>query len=266
MDYARNRIYFYPIPEKQPGAKPKKEKCGCATYAILVIGVIVLCFAVEGGAPVAIIGSLMIAVGFWKIVRIVNKNNDAEAKYQKEVEECSEFNNNRRIVTGTEIDEACKEYLESNLKTMAVKKLGIDESQAQEIAPIYISGYDYDGKPPVGKENFIVKNDGSGNRSSIYNAFAFFFSKDQVHCYKLRFSLLEDAKQESDLEYFYGDIVSVATESDSRTYNGVTFSFEKFTLTTSGGTKMGAYVLDVGTIQHSIQKMKSLLRNKKQKS
>jgi len=48
-------------------------------------------------------------------------------------------------------------------------------------------------------------------RSSNYSAVLYLFSADQVYAYRHTFSLLENEKQESTTEVFYGDVESVST-------------------------------------------------------
>jgi hypothetical protein len=267
MNYIRNRLYFYPIPEKYPVPEPKPKGIG-GGIACAVVGLHFLLLGILGKVFLVIGGVLLLAsVGF--IVNIIKTN-------RKKKEECGEFNRNRTIVEGTEVDEACKNYLESNLKSMALKKLGIDESEIKEVAPIYIPGYDYEKDFSVGKEKFISRKDPADGklRSSIYSAVMFFFSAEQIFYYKVRFSLLEDGvKHEITKEFHYNDIVSVDTDLESVTYNVETadgsseekFSIEKFSLTTSGTTKMEATIFNLSDVEGSIQGMRNLLRRKKQR-
>lgn len=151
---------------------------------------------------------------------------------------------------------------------MALKKLGIDEDQVKEASPIFFDGYYYEDIPGAGE--WDCKKEDGVFRSSNYNAVQFFFSADQVYCYQLRFSFVRDKLQETTDEYFYRDIVSVSTQSDSTNWvrddksGNVQVSFEKFKLTTSGGTSIEATVFNLGEKERAIQGMKNLLRSKKQ--
>ena len=204
-------------------------------------------------------------------------------------------------ITDAEIDQVCAEYISRNLKSMALKKLGLDEDQVQEIAPIIIDGY-FDRDIPGSDEKYSVRYKKSKDnrwRTSNYNAIMFFFSADQVYCYELRFSLLENKKQEKTDEYFYRDIVSVSTESGAVTpaagseieglggwtallpgplqflfilralwghakRRAETINFEYFKLTTSGATTISATIFDMESAERSVNGMKSLVRGKKQ--
>jgi len=166
--------------------------------------------------------------------------------------------------TDNEIDQVCSGQLK-DLKEKALKKLGLDEDQVKEADPITFNGYYYRNIRSgclyhKGKDNIL--------RSSTYEGVMFFFSAEQVYCYEHRFSIVADEKQESTEEYFYRDIVSAATKSETVTYRAgdkdESYSVEKFSLTTSGGTSISAAIHDMGTAERSINGMKSLLRNKKQ--
>jgi hypothetical protein len=211
------------------------------------------------------------------------------------------YKHNTSMVTDAEIDRICENQI-SGIKSTALQKLGIDEDQVQESAPILVSDYYYrklNGSSlmcKLGKDGIL--------RSSNYNVIMFFFSADQIFSYCYQFSLLKDMKQEYTDECFYGDIVSVATcyeaiteeplttgnvinlatnlaSTVSKGYFGIakaaakassnilkkekkTDYFTSFVVTTSGSTEMSATFSDMSTVERSINGMRSLLRSKKQ--
>jgi hypothetical protein len=145
---------------------------------------------------------------------------------------------------------------------MALRKLGISENQVQEIEPIYFDGYYF--RELLGLTSVQRKRgDDRKFRSSNYNVIMFFFSAEQVYCYQLRFSLLRDEKQETTDVCFYRDIVSVATANDAITFGSKTISFEEFTLTNSGGTRMSATIFDAEIALSSLDAMRSLVTRKR---
>jgi hypothetical protein len=231
---------------------------------------------IANGSPAAIVWGLFIMAvgGIWIagiLVGTASANAEITADNKKidaENRKVDDYNKKRIVVSGRELDKICADYLKSDVESMALKKLGIDKSQVQEVAPICFDGYYYK-ELKTSKPKFKKGEDGK-ERSSHYNVVMFFFSAEQVYCYQLRFSLLEDKKQEATDELFYRDIVSVSTTSDTISYgSGDTqsaISFEEFTLTTSGGTKMDATISDIETAEHSIQEMRNLLRRKKQQA
>lgn len=159
-----------------------------------------------------------------------------------------------------QIDAAVASQL-SNMKERALKKLGLDEDEVNEIAPISFDGYVY-------KDALIKKGKDGKYRSSKYQAVMFFFSSNEVHCYTYDFSLIEDSQRESTDVYFYKDIVSVSTQTEGTEYtvgNGKSgkFDYEYFRLTTAGGTSISCSVRNADDAQRSINGMRSLIRSKK---
>jgi len=274
MDYARNRLFFDPIPKKDHHAHidKKETQLGCGPFVPIGIGLLCMLGGNVGSIAIGLI-AIAIGGGWLAIIAAITASANAEIAAQNEKIDAEnraidDYNRNRTVVTGQDLDKICADYLKSDVESMALKKLGIDKSQVMEVAPICFDGYYY--KELKTSKPRIKKGSDGKERSSHYNAVMFFFSADQVYCYQLRFSLLEDKKQEATDELFYRDIVSVSTTSDTISYGSgdkkSTISFEEFTLTTSGGTKMDATIADIETAEHSIQEMRNLLRRKKQQS
>ncbi len=64
--------------------------------------------------------------------------------------------------------------------------------------------------------------------------------------------------------YFYKDIVSVSTASETVEVLGFKIDYEYFKLTTAGGTALSVSLRDVDNAQRSINAMRALLKTKKQ--
>lgn len=161
------------------------------------------------------------------------------------------------------LDAQCREQL-AGIKEKALRKLGIDEDDVKEASPIFFDGYVFGDKYQT-----KVKKEGDVWRSSLYQGTAIFFSGDQVYFYTYTFSLFEEDKTEATQEYFYTDIVSVATQSTSYKFRepgknkDTLINYEYFTLTTSGGTEMNAFFRDLKDVEKSVNGMKQLVREKK---
>ena len=145
-------------------------------------------------------------------------------------------------ITDEEIDQICADYVTHNLKSMALKKLGIEEDQVQEIEPIQFHDYYY-GNLSSDRSGILNVKDWAKAihsmqfkssvkfkmgrdrlcRPSNYNGIIFFFSTDQVYSYAFRFSLLGEERQELTSDCFYGDIVDISTVSDTVIYGATTF-------------------------------------------
>lgn len=172
---------------------------------------------------------------------------------------CIEFGGGGKP-TDAEIDAAVASQL-VDLKARALRKLGIDEDEVKEIAPITFDGYEYN--------NTMIKQGKDGlYRSNKYKVVMFFFSSNEVYCFTYNFSLTESGQKESTDVYFYKDIVSVSTETDgSRSSIGQgkvsRFDYEYFKLTTTGGTSISCTVSNIDNAQRSINGMRSLIKSKK---
>ena len=163
-----------------------------------------------------------------------------------------------------EYDSAVAECSDSLIRSRAFSKLGVDESEVNEIAPIFLSGYDFDGTDKIK----VKKGNDNLWRSNIYKTIALFFSRNELHCYTIKFLTTENyiLSEETDV-YFYQDIVSASTASVNNkiTVKGqkITINAEVFRLTTKGGTSITVNIVDSRRAQESVNAMRALLREKK---
>ena len=89
-------------------------------------------------------------------------------------------------------------------KTMALSKIGLDESEVKEIEPICLSSFVYDDDVYVKAENDIVV-------SSQYSISWIFFSATQIYTYKYIFDTTSDNTWEITNDFFYTDITCFTT-------------------------------------------------------
>ncbi|MCM1190315.1 MAG: hypothetical protein NC541_13595 [bacterium] len=217
-------------------AKNKKYFEPMKWKAAAIVAVVGLFLLLAGGGT-AVFGLLLIAAGVALIVLQIKSRP-----------------------TDQEIDDAVVAQL-ANMKDRALKKLGVDEDEVSEIAPISFDGYVY--------QNALIKQGKDGKyRSSKYQAVMFFFSSNEVHCFTYDFSIIETGQKESTDVYFYKDIVSVSTQTEGTQYsvgNGKSsqFDYEYFKLTTTGGTSISCAVRNIDDAQRSINGMRSLIKTKK---
>ena len=114
-------------------------------------------------------------------------------------------------LTDAEYDAMLKAKLNSmDVKKKALAKLGLDESQVNEIEPVHFEGFLFDDR----KAYAILGKDRVW-RSSAYQISWIFFSDTQVYVYQYTFNMDEDGKKETTEEYFYKDITNFSTVSDS---------------------------------------------------
>lgn len=156
------------------------------------------------------------------------------------------------------LDNALQSQL-TNVRGKALNKLNLDESQVTEVEPVVITGYNYTGfnKAKKGKDGRWRTSDGK--------AVVIFFDDHQLYAYSWAFSLTDPNKHpsESTDEYFYRDVVSMSTATDTwRPPVGGSENFEIFKLTTSGGTSVTCPLWGQGS-DKSIQGARTKIAEKK---
>lgn len=194
-------------------------------------------------------------------------------------------------------DKQVDECLANDLKDIAQKglnKMGLIEEEVRLIEPIIVNGpyYSY-----INKETKLMFKKGQDDRIrySVVKGIVFYFSENQVYSYSCVLDLVTgNTFTETTDEYFYRDIVSIATLSERIkqetpiTVSGIlgaakksakgeelVHDVEQFRLTTTGGTSITATIkdstimkqtkgrMDVTDTEEKIKAMRNLLREKK---
>lgn len=84
-------------------------------------------------------------------------------------------------------------------KERAIAKIGLDESQIQEIAPIMLASFVYDDDVLLKVENQVAV-------STQYSITWIFFSETQIYTYKYIFDTTSDDTWEITNDFFYTDV------------------------------------------------------------
>ena len=147
-----------------------------------------------------------------------------------------------------------------NPKQKALNKIGLDEEDVNEISPVMFEGFVY-------KTAKYVKQIASGKWvSSSYQVSWIFFSSSQIYIYSCTFNMDDDKTTERTDEFFYKDVTSFSTYSESsvRTIGDKTFEVntEQFALVVPGD-KLFMAMGDIQDADAIIQGMKQKLREKK---
>lgn len=158
-----------------------------------------------------------------------------------------------------------------DFKQKALNKIGLDESQVNEIEPVHFEGYYFDERKTYAKP-------GRDRiwRSSAYQISWLFFSSTQVYVYQYTFNMDEDGKKETTEEYFYRDITNFSTSSDTvekevlekvncngeATYSRRNVDSNRFALVVPGD-KFYCSMEQSDYTERAIQGMKAKLREKK---
>ncbi len=147
-----------------------------------------------------------------------------------------------------------------NLRQKALNKIGLDEDEVSEIPPAMFEGFIY-------KNAYAKKNSSGRWVSSAYQVSWIFFSATQIYIYRHTFNMDEDKKNESTDEFFYKDVTSFSTSSETETAHGL--SDNKFEVETNKfcmvvpGDKLFVSMDGVTDSEAIIQAMKQKLREKK---
>ncbi len=95
-------------------------------------------------------------------------------------------------------------------KAKALNKIGLDESEVNEIEPVHFQNYVINEKSKLvrrGKDNVW--------RSSQYQISYILFSSTQLYVYQYTFSMDSGEKKERTEEYFYKDITNFSSTTDT---------------------------------------------------
>lgn len=222
MDYSLNKKYF------------ENKNSGCGLFALVfgIIGIIVLFNGSYGN------GFFMALLGFG-IFYFILKSRVSDSAYD-----------------GSVLSQI------SNLKKIALEKLGVDEDEVKEVEPIIIGGYSFDS------DSIMVKQGADGIwRSNQYEVCMIFFSANEVHCYRYNCCTTDKNNTEGTDVYFYNDLVSVSTISKQKEIdidgNTQKINIEYFKLTTSGGTAFEIATSQRDNAKEKINGMRSLIKSKK---
>ena len=147
-----------------------------------------------------------------------------------------------------------------NFRARALSKIGLDEDEVSEIPPAMFEGFVF--------KNAYAKQKANGRWvSSAYQVSWVFFSSTQVYIHRYTFNMDEDKKSESTDEFFYKDVTSFSTSSETETAHGLGNS--KFEVETNKfcmvvpGDKLYVSMDGVADSESIIQAMKQKLREKK---
>lgn len=147
-----------------------------------------------------------------------------------------------------------------NFKQRAMDKIGLDEEEVNEIEPAMFEGF-------VFKNAYAKKRTDGKWVSSTYQVSWVFFSSTQVYLYSYTFNMDEDKKNERTDEFFYKDVTSFSTLSETDTARGLgdkrfEVTSEQFAMVVPGD-KLFVAMGDIQDANSIIQAMKQKLREKK---
>ena len=174
----------------------------------------------------------------------------------------------------SEID-AQRDTFMQTLKEQAIRKLGIDEEEANIAEPLFLKGYMF-GRSVLGDKANQKLCDKRGSdgiwRSPECVLSVFFFTENEIHFYRKTVSLVSDSFKEYTEEFFYKDIVSIKTDEietpwidpktgiESQTYKSRHISFM---LRNTGGETTECSCSNTEEADNAVNAMRNLVRQKK---
>lgn len=124
---------------------------------------------------------------------------------------CKLFAKSTSTISDEEFDRiATAKINDFGSKARALGKLGIDETQVNEIAPIRFHGFEKYSRRL--NDNYAAQIGKDGRwRSTVVSVTWLFFGNEEVYIYSGKFDLLTESKREMTDEYFYKDITNFTT-------------------------------------------------------
>ena len=145
-----------------------------------------------------------------------------------------------------------------NIKPCALRKLGIEENQVNEIPPIKLNGYDRS----LG--TMIKKGKDGKYRSNKYKYAILFFGDNEMYVYTYIFSTTENNGSESTGVYHYKDIVSISTQSNTFTFRSESISYgQVIEISTTGADRISIPLHASYNPDRDINAIRQLLKTKK---
>ena len=159
-----------------------------------------------------------------------------------------------------------------DFKQKALNKIGLDESQVQEIEPVHFDSYYFSQK----NDNLNKPGNDYKWKSSEYQITWIFFGDDQVYVYQYTMNMASGSKKEKTMDYFYKDITNFTSASKTyekevldkvsctgqATYVRKTVDVNEFTIIVPGD-KVTCSMDQNDYTERAIQGMKAKLREKK---
>ena len=163
----------------------------------------------------------------------------------------------------------CKSF---NFEKLAFEKIGLDESQVQEIPPVFLSSFHF-------TDDCRIKVQSNQAVSNLYSVTVIYFSATQLYTYQFIFDMMSDNTWEYTNDYFYSDITCFSTTKQVKEKIDVDLISGCFKKGTEKITKNN-YVIDKleivvpgstfsfsmrnsDTVDQSIQAAKAMIREKK---
>lgn len=180
----------------------------------------------------------------------LSRNQQKVVRYFLQYPESDGCFSNKPLMTASEYLRYCEKEANKVTQDLCMEKLNVDKEDVSEIEPVRLEGFLWD-KIKEGDLWFY-----NHTQTSLYQVTWLFFGKSQLYVYQCSFNLASFVKIERTEEYYYSDITSFSTmtDSDKRFHFCIIVPGDKFDCSVKDSNH---------ETQISIQGMKSFLREKK---
>lgn len=235
MNYRRNRRYFYPL-------NANKILTSVLVFVIAAVIGAVFAFMVKweplrytGYALFGLGLAGLVGVGAYIAVCFALKPSDAQI-------------------------DAVYQSLADTAATDALEKTGLRDQLSMEMNPVVLSACNFsDIKTPFR----IAKGRDRKMRSTNFSNFVLMFTLEQIITYRSTQSITRQEWEECVEEYYYDDIVTLATETSVYEMEGEIIHREVLHITTSAGTERELPFENNETAREAIAAIRKIIRAKK---
>lgn len=165
--------------------------------------------------------------------------------------------NKLNYLSGSEYDAIVSQMIEK-LGSDAREYLGLDASEVDEIEPIAFEGYKFIGASHTRKDEADDLW-----RSDLYEKVIVFFTKNEIHLYKVFLNTLTEKITETTDVLFYDDVVSVSTKNEVEKIGNNSIEYISFNLVSKGGNNVSIALNGNDNRQRSINAMRAMIKEKK---
>lgn len=165
--------------------------------------------------------------------------------------------NKVEYLPGSEYDAIVAKMIEK-LGSDAREYLGLDASEVDEIEPIAFEGYKFIGASHTRKDEADELW-----RSDLYEKVIVFFTKNEIHLYKVFLNTLTEKITETTDVLFYDDVVSVSTKNEVEKIGNNSIEYISFNLVSKGGNNVSIALNGNDNRQRSINAMRAMIKEKK---
>ncbi len=165
----------------------------------------------------------------------------------------------KSYMTDAMYDEAVETYTKF-LPEYVLPKLGVEPEEVNEAKPMQFGGYSF--FPQIA----FVKYGADGfTRTNRFERSILFFSRDALHCYYVNVETCfpNQPPIERTTVYFYTDIVSCSTQTESVQKDGKIYTFNTLRVTNKSGNHLSFTAKDSPQFQQSVNALRALLKEKK---